>query len=168
MRRRLLVPMVLLGLSAACSTPAPAPAPAVVDLAADEQAVRDISMQWLKLQNAKDMAGIAALFADDGTLFRENHDPVTGRAAIEAFLIKDKAENPSSTVGWTTDRVEVAPSGDLAVEHGTWADKNLGLKGTDEDNGKYVTVYRKVNGAWKVTTDISLSTKPEQAATPAS
>lgn len=164
MRQRLVFPLVVIAFSAvACAPPAADPAP---DLAADEQAVRDISMRWLELQNANDMAGIAALFTEDGTIIREEKEPVVGHAAIEALLTNDQAENPSSVSDWATDRVEIAASGDLAVEYGTWSETGLGANATEQDQGRYVTVFRKVNGVWKVATDISLSTKPEVATSP--
>jgi uncharacterized protein (TIGR02246 family) len=160
MRRLLVSPLIFIALSAAACAP---PAAAPVDLAAEEQAVRAVSMQWLELQRARDMAAIAALFTDDGKLFREHNEPAVGPAAIEAYLTRDQAENPNSVANWTTDRVEVAATADLAVEYGTWSDTGLGPNGTEQDQGRYVTVYRKVNGAWKVAADISLSTKPELA-----
>jgi uncharacterized protein (TIGR02246 family) len=122
-------------------------------------------MQWLAFENAKDMAGIAALFTEDGSLIRENQEPVVGRAAIEADLNRTRMENPTSVANWETDRVEVAASADLAVEYGTWSETGLGPNGTEQDHGRYVTTFRKVNGAWKVAADISISTTPEPAAT---
>jgi uncharacterized protein (TIGR02246 family) len=130
-------------------------------MAAEEQAVRAISMQWLEYQNAKNIAGIAALFAEDGTLIREHEEPVVGQAAIEAHMTRNQTENPGRMSSWATDRVEVAASADLAAEYGTWSETGLGPNGTEEDHGRYVTIYRKVNGAWKVAADASLSTKPE-------
>lgn len=47
------------------------------------------------------------------------------------------------------DRIEVAASGDLAVERGAYQ--------SPTDEGRYVTVYRKVGGAWKVAADMSVS-----------
>ena len=64
-------------------------------------------------------------------------------------------------MNWITDRVEIAASGDLAVEYGSYTDTGLGLNGTETDKGKYITVYRKVNGAWRVAADIGNSTKPK-------
>ena len=78
-----------------------APAPAV-DVAADEQAIRDISMQWLELDRAKNAAGITALMADDGTWFREGRDPLVGAAAQQAYMTQDWAENPTGQVTWAT------------------------------------------------------------------
>ena len=52
------------------------------------------------------------------------------------------------------------------MEYGTWSETGLGANGTEEDHGRYVTVFRKVDGAWKIAADASLSTKPEVAASP--
>jgi uncharacterized protein (TIGR02246 family) len=145
-----------------------APAPAV-DLAAEERAIRDISMQWLAFEKARDAAGVATLLADNSTLFRENRDPILGPAAAQAYLAQDWAENPKGQVTWATDRVEVAASGDMAVEYGTWSITAAGPDGTGTDGGKYVTVFHKMNGQWKVVNDMSMSTQPDSppAASPA-
>jgi uncharacterized protein (TIGR02246 family) len=159
MRRSVISPLAFIVLSAAACAP---PAPPPVDLAAEEQAVRAISMQWLEFENANDMAAIAALFAEDGTLIREDEEPIVGAGAIEAHMTADQAANPGAVSSWTTDRVEVGSAGDLAVEYGTWSETGLGPDGSGEDHGRYVTIYRKVNGAWKVAADASLSTKSEE------
>jgi uncharacterized protein (TIGR02246 family) len=134
-----------------------------VDLKTEEKAVRSISMKWLELHKNHDAAGVAALFATDGVEYSMNKEPVVGPAAIERLLIQDQKENPKEVVNWTTDRVEVSASGDLAVEYGSYTDTGSGLNGKETDQGKYITVYRKVNGTWKVTADIGNSTKPKEA-----
>ena len=164
MRRSMMSLIAFTAFALACA-PAQAPPPPV-DLAADEQAVRAISKQWLELDRAKDMASIAALFAEDGVLIRQQEEPIVGHAAIEAHMTKQQTENPTRVPDWSTERVEVAASGDLAVEYGTWSETGLGPNGTEEDHGRYVTVFRKVNGAWKIAADASLSTEPEVAASP--
>ncbi len=132
-----------------------------VDLAAEEKAVRDISIHWLDLTKARDAAGEAGLFAADGIAFRLHHEPISGPAAYQAFAAKDYADNPKGETSWTTTSVAVAASGDLAVETGTYHLTQLGPKGNGEDDGNFVTVYKKVNGAWKIAQDIAVSSKPE-------
>jgi uncharacterized protein (TIGR02246 family) len=129
-----------------------------VDLNAEEQAIRSISMNWLELQKIHDVAGVAALFADDGISYSANLEPAIGPAAIQETLVKSREKYPELVVNWITDRVEIAASGDLAVEYGSYSMTDQG----QEDHGKYVTVYRKVNGKWKVAADIGTSTKPKE------
>ena len=131
-----------------------------VDLTAEAQAVRDASMAWLATAQAKDFAADAANFTPDGILFPEHQDPQVGPAAIQAYYEADAAKMPNATISWTTDDVVVAASGDMAVEWGGWVYSN---EGKVIDRGKFVTNWRKVDGAWKVIADIGVSTVPEVA-----
>jgi uncharacterized protein (TIGR02246 family) len=158
-RNAAVLSLVVLSL-AACAAPQPQ-----VDIAAEEQAVRALSMRWLELDKAKDNAGIAALFADDGVMYREGAEPAVGSAAIQAALAAEDTQNPDETVEWTTDRVEVAPSGDLAVEQGTWTSTTPAAAGSTQASGKFLTVHRKVNGEWKVVADMSITTTPPPPST---
>jgi len=144
------------GLALAACAP---PAAEQVDFAAEEAAVRAVNVSWLELARAKNAAGIAALFVEDGTLFAEDREPVVGRTAIQAYMADNFVANPNTIPDWSGDRVELATSGDFAVEYGTWQDTDS--DGAELDRGKYVTVFRKVNGTWMVETDMSLSIKPE-------
>ena len=132
-----------------------------VDLAAEEKAVRDVSMHWLDLAKSKDAAGQAALFAAEGIAYREHVEPIVGPAAIQAYVTDDNAKNPKGEISWTTTAVTVAAAGELAVETGTYHLTGGGANGTAEDKGTYITVYKKLNGAWKVTADIGSSSMPE-------
>jgi uncharacterized protein (TIGR02246 family) len=132
-----------------------------VDLTAEEEAVRAVSARWLQLEGAKDAAAIASLFTEDGAIYRENEEPMVGPAAIQAHMAKEYAAAPQASSSWSTDRVDIATSGDLAVERGAWT-----ATGTPDgdDHGWFVTLYRKVGEEWKVVADMSVSTKAEAAA----
>ena len=127
----------------------------MIDLTAEAEAVNETSLSWLENAKAKNAAGIAGLFADDGILFLQNLEPVVGPASIEAHMDEQFEENPDIVPAFGSDRIEVASSGDLAVEFGSW-----GPSGPEENFGKYITVYRKDDSGWKVIGDMSLSTKP--------
>lgn len=133
------------------------------DSKSDEQAIRAISKNWLELTKKHDAGASAALFADDGVSYSMNQEPFVGPAAIKKHLIEDQEKNPKIALDWSTERVEVSKSGDLAVEYGKFNVTGLGPNGTESDMGKYITVYRKVNGDWKVSADIGTSTKPRPA-----
>jgi uncharacterized protein (TIGR02246 family) len=130
------------------------------DLKNDEQAIRSISKNWLELTKKHDAAACAALFAEDGVSYGTNEEPSVGPAAIQKHITLEQGQNPKESVDWSTERVDISASGDMAVEYGKYSATGLGPNGTDSDMGKYVTVYRKVNGIWKVSADIGTSTKP--------
>ena len=152
---------VLAGLAAIVGCRGSQPA---VDLTAEAQAVRDASMAWSAADQVKDWAKAAATFAPDGIAFPEHQDPLVGPVAIQAADEANAAKMPNALWSWTVDNVVVAASGDMAVEVGSWVFTN---EGKEVDRGKYVTTWRKVEGAWKVSTDIGVSTVPEAADTAA-
>jgi uncharacterized protein (TIGR02246 family) len=151
---------VLIVLATACAAPPP-PAPPAPDLAAAEAAIRAADARWLKAAQSRDAAGEAALFAADGIAYRAHNEPMVGPAAFQAYSEKNNAENPKATVNWTTDRIVVAASGDLAVQTGSAHVTGLGAKGAGEDRSRFVTVWKLVNGEWKVAHDIGSTTMPD-------
>ena len=145
-------------LAASCSSASIVP----VDLAREEQAIRDLDARWLKAAQSRDAAGEAAVFASDGVAYREHMEPIVGPPAVEAYVAKFTRENAKANVTWSTDAVAFASAGDLAVQTGTYHLTALG-GGDGEDTGRFVTVWRKENGAWKVTHDIGSTTTPSAA-----
>lgn len=101
------------------------------------------------------------MFADDGRLVWPGQDPIEGRAAVGEFMANNFSASPMQSLSWSTDNVVVAASGDLAVVYGTYSDENLGPDGTGADRGSYVSVYRKVDGTWRIATDVSASALPQ-------
>ena len=141
----------VLAFTACAKTASPPPAP---DLAVEERAVRAADSAWLAAATARDAAGEAAPYADNGMAFRASAEPVAGPAAIREFVTKYYAANPKAVNSWQTRGIEVAPSGDFAVQTGTYTETNAGPKGDKQNRGNFVTVWKKVNGQWKVATDI--------------
>jgi uncharacterized protein (TIGR02246 family) len=163
MRFRVVLTALLVVLLAACSPPAPGPA-AKPDLAIEEKAIRDMDARWLQAAQARDAAGEAAMFATDGVAYREHVDPLVGPAAFQTWGTKLYAENPKQSTMWTTDSIRIADSGDLAIQTGQYHVTGIGPKGEREDKGRFVTVWKKVNGEWKVAYDIGSTTMPETPA----
>lgn len=108
----------------------PAPQP---DLAAEERAIRDSDARWLKADQSRDAAGVAAMFASDGVAYREHVEPLIGPAAFQAYGTNFWADNPKVGVTWTTDMIDVAPSGDLAIQTGAYQITGLGANGDRAD-----------------------------------
>jgi len=137
------------------TTPACTPAS---DLDADRDTLAQFTPRWTELARAHDAAAIAAMFAEDGVFLRHGRAQMVGPESIEAFLAERFARNPAADDIIETERIDVAASGDLAFESGSWAYPATGRE------GRFVTVYRKEGGAWKVAADASFDTTPNGGA----
>ncbi len=157
MRTKVTALVLALALAACASPPPPPPAP---DLAAAEQAIRAKDAMWVAAAAARDAAGEAAMFADDGMAFRDMAEPLAGPAAYQAYATRFYADNPKSVSSWTTRSVVVAPSGDFAVQTGTYTETGAGPRGDKENRGNFVTVWKKVGDEWKVAVDIGQPIPP--------
>jgi ketosteroid isomerase-like protein len=124
---------------------------AQVNVATEEQTIRDNAERWVQLIRGKDAAAIAQLYTEDGALMPPNMPIATGRPAIEQVWAS-MMQTPGFDLTFTPDQVLVAASGDMALDRGTY---RLG-----EDTGKYVVVWRKVGREWKAAADIFNSDKP--------
>ncbi len=144
-----------------------APAAPAIDLAAEEQAIRARSAEWLAAAQAKDIATTMSVFAPEAiTLF--DGQIRRGSAEIQAGQEKELAEAPDAQVTWTTTAVTVAGSGDLAWETGEVASDPDGAGPEPTKSGAFSTVWRKIDGAWRVVGDAgTMSVPAAEAATPA-
>lgn len=139
------------------------PAQPVVDVAAEAQAIRDRSAEWLQLAVAQDAAGIAnGIFtADAVTIF--DGDIEHGTAEIQASMEANNAEYPGSSITWSTSHVHVAASGDLAYELGSFTFDPDGVGDAPSVSGEYATVWVKSDGTWRAAADAGTTVKPAVA-----
>jgi uncharacterized protein (TIGR02246 family) len=109
------------------------------------KAMRDV---WQSAYDAKDPAGLAAIYAEDGALLPPNSEMTNGRAAIEAYW----AEFQASGIGAEITDTEVYAHSDLGYTVGTLIATDAG--GATIDEGKYVVIWRNVDGKWQIHRDI--------------
>jgi uncharacterized protein (TIGR02246 family) len=132
---------------------------AAVDAGADEQAIRGQVDRWLQLVKAKDAAGIAALYAEDGAVMPPNAPIGKGRAAIQQAWASIM-QTPGFGLTFSPEQIIVSSSGDMALDRGTY-NLTLAPGGTARtDTGKYVVVWRKIGSEWKAAADIFNSDLP--------
>ena len=105
---------------------------------ADRAAVARISASLLTAVNAADLAGVVAVWSDDGVLMPPHHPSVRGRPEIERYFSQ------------LFERIEYSMSARAA------------LGGAEaQDVGKGLHVYRRdPNGLWKLAMDIWNSDTP--------
>ncbi len=121
------------------------------------KAMQDV---WQSAFDARDSAALAAIYAEDGALMPPNSDTVIGRAAIEAFW----ADFQASGIGAEIKDTEVYAHGDDGYIVGVYTVTDAG--GATIDEGKYVVIYRNVDGKWQMHRDIWNSNLPLAAPEP--
>jgi uncharacterized protein (TIGR02246 family) len=151
---------VLAVILAGCNQAPPPPAPDTHD--ADVKAIRDLNAAAMQAFAAKDLDKVAAFYADDASSLWEDFPVLNGVGAIKAAW-KPLLEDKNFSLSLTSDKVDVAKSGDLGYCQGpytmTWTDPKT--KKVLTVKAKYVLVYRKqADGGWKIVADISNEDAP--------
>jgi len=150
--------VVLLGLSLACERRGEREENerARVDVRpASEAAIRAASAEWSKAAGARDLEKGVSFYADSGSMLPPNAPIATGKEAIRKAWSQMMAA-PGFGLSWATTKVEVAKSGDLGYEMGTFELTMNDKKGKPATTkGKFVVVWQKqADGAWKAVADI--------------
>ena len=117
---------------------------------AQKAEIERVNAQWVELFNKGDFNGIASLYTDDAVAFPPGSPMVKGKAAIGAMwkAMAEQAGDPKLTT------LDVKKLGHLAArEIGTFSLKTKG-PAPKELSGKYVVVWEKVRGRWKLAADI--------------
>ncbi len=155
----LLLPACQAGDKPAGNAAATKGAGAATDAAADEKAIRGQVDRWLQLVKAKDAAGIAQLYTDDGAVMPPNGPIGKGHEAIQKTWAS-LMQTPGIDLTFAPDQIVVAQSGDMALDRGTYQLTVAPAGKPQHDTGKYVVVWRKVDGTWKAAADIFNSDLP--------
>jgi uncharacterized protein (TIGR02246 family) len=137
---------------AACNS---APAPPDTR-ASDEAAIRSASKAWSDAIQAKDLDKAVSFYAPDAVQMADNGplvgDSLTLRAGWQKMLAV-----PGPGLSLQASAVQVAKSGDIAYEYGTY---DFAISGSSREisdqKGKYVVIWKKqADGIWKAAIDIN-------------
>jgi uncharacterized protein (TIGR02246 family) len=151
--------LLILMIFAACSNqPAQQPAPPPDTRKADEAAIRAASAEWSKAAEAKDLEKCVSNYAEDAVDFIDKGALVKGKNSIR-MAWKEIVAPEAPTLTFATSYVEVARSGDIAYEYGTYELMTPSKKGQPKvEKGKYLTVWKKQpDGGWKAVADMDNS-----------
>jgi len=123
--------------------------------AADEEAIKRLDTEWSAAAQNKNVDKTISFYAEDGSCLPANAPKATGKEQIRAvwshLLLDLKAD-----VSFAPTKIEVAKSGDLAYDVGTYELKVIDPQGNPvTEIGKYVVVWKKQpDKQWKVMADI--------------
>jgi uncharacterized protein (TIGR02246 family) len=138
-----------------------------VDLAAEERAIRGRSAEIVAAENAHDYTKALTFYTADATVQAANMKQAEGHDAIRA-LYEEFNKMGYTSLQSTTTKVTVAASGDYAYETGVNHITFPSPKGDFVDVGKYLAVWKKVEGVWFITTlAVSSDAPPPTEAAPA-
>jgi uncharacterized protein (TIGR02246 family) len=118
--------------------------------AQDKATIVKLNDAWAAAFNKGDASAVAAMYTEDAFVLPPGAETVKGRAAIEAFW-RQAAQQMGAAKFTTVDVLPLGPS--AAREIGTVSLKSKSQP-VQEISGKYVVVWRKVGGKWKLATDI--------------
>lgn len=135
---------------------------ATVNRGEEEAALRTLDLAWSDTANRKDLDGTVSYMADDGETLAPNEPAAKGKAAIKASWA-NLIGLPGLTIHWEPLRVQVAESGEIGYASGTYTLTFTDANGkTVADRGKYLEVWKKVDGKWKCLLDAYNSDLPLQ------
>lgn len=121
--------------------------------AEEVERIRQLGIHWVSAVAAKDLDAIVDLYAPDGRFMPPNDPGVEGRRAIRKAW-KMLLEIPGMVLIFKPVSIEVSEAADMASDIGTYTLSFDGPDGRQEDRGKYLVVWKKVDGAWKVAADM--------------
>lgn len=112
----------------------------VPDRAADRAAIEKLSTAYQAAFLAGDAKALSALYADSAVVQPAGEVTVRGRTALDAYFAATNGQPVQET--FTAAELVIAASGDVAYETG----QTMAASGA----GKYLTVYRKIDGQWRI------------------
>jgi uncharacterized protein (TIGR02246 family) len=118
--------------------------------AQDKPTIERLNEQFVAALQKGDMAALGSMYSEDAYLLPPGAEIIKGRAAIQAYWTK-AAEG---VAGFKLTTLDVKPLGtEAAREVGTFT---LTTKGQQPQQiaGKYVVVWEKSGGQWRLASDI--------------
>lgn len=127
--------------------------------AVDEAAVRETiaakDQAWGAAAVAGDIESLVQQYTPDAILMPPGAPRAEGAEAIREAFTAWLQEMPPSSTTVTSDAITITAAGDYAHAIGTWTMSGAMPDGSEySDQGKFLAVWKNVDGDWKIATDI--------------
>lgn len=128
-------------------------------------AIRADEVKWNADWKSGDPGRVVAHYAPDAVLMVPGQAPMSGLEAIRAGAQKSM-DDPGFSLTFTSEKVEMARSGDLAVSRGNFKETatDPASKARVDEAGTFVTAYKpQPDGTWKAVWDLATPGAPGAA-----
>jgi uncharacterized protein (TIGR02246 family) len=135
---------------------------AKADPDAIKQAIKADETKWNQEFKSKDTEALVGHYADDAFFYTSGSPPADGSTAIRQ-IYATASTDPAFNVQFSSDKIDVAASGDMAYSRGKFTEKYTDRKTGKvmSGSGSYITVYKKQDdGSWKAVEDFA-ATDPD-------
>lgn len=120
------------------------------DILGETEAVRARSDGLLGAEGALDAEGSVAFYAEDAIVQPDGAPQIRGRDAIAGSYRQFFEDSQLKEFFVKGSHITVSQSGDLAYEYGVNRTVLAGPEGDLVDVGKYLLVWKKIDGEWLV------------------
>jgi ketosteroid isomerase-like protein len=128
--------------------------------AEEEANLRSTDIAWSEAAGKKDAEAVAGFMSDDGATMPPNEPALEGKEAVKKGW-QDLLSLKDSKVKWEPTQVQVSESGDMGFTTGTYTLSYTDANGGKvDDKGKYLEMWKKVDGKWKCYLDMYSSDMP--------
>jgi ketosteroid isomerase-like protein len=125
-----------------------------VDLNAEKEAVTVLEKQWTEFFRKKDADKLTALYAPDAVSISPDH-PMTNNPSEHIKSLLNDTSVVYKEYNATMDNIDISTSGDLAYVIGHDETVQKSGTGTEVVKMRYVDVWKKIDGSWKIVTAIA-------------
>lgn len=127
-----------------------APAEEAVDREAEIETIMELERTWSAKFQEGDIDWIVNRHVANGRTLPPGADPFVGRQAIRQFW-SDLYETEGLSLTFGPSEAHVSEAGDMGYVLGTY---EMALPDESEDRGKYVVVWVKEDGEWRIAADM--------------
>lgn len=127
----------------------------------DTRRIRDMDETWAAAAARRDLDGMMAIYAPEAQELLPGSPPIVGRDAIRHFYHGLFEQFPRLAHHFHAEAITVAQSRDLAVVRGRYRFTPDTLHPEQAQVGKFVGVWGRQRGEWRLLLNISNSDQPK-------